>query len=335
MKKLVRRLNELASARLGIRAVRPERLYRWQAEPVAAGATGTSHLPDDARGWLRPDNPVLADLAARYRAFDPRVTRPARWTPARLSDHDLLWFRGDNAFVWQVRGLRFNPLVHALCYFHFAASDEAWLLDRLVEDDLFGVHLFEFDNRLVSRDLLDSAGEIAFLQRHLGLGSEPVTILDIGAGYGRLAWRLEQAFEDRVRIFATDAFAPSTFICDYYLRFRGARRAAATPLDEVDALLAGTRIDLAINVHSFSECTPEAVEWWVERLAAHGVRHLFIVPNAGTEAGLECQAADGASIEPMLARNGYRLAAREPRYSDPFVQEHGIDPASFHLFALN
>ncbi len=136
-----------------------------------------------------------------------------------MSDDDLLWFRGDNAFIWQVRGLRFNPLVYALCYYHFAASDKARLLDRLVEDDLFGVHLFDLDNRLVLRDLLDSAGEIAFLQRHLELGPDAATILDIGAGYGRLALRLEQAFGERVRIFATDAFAPSTFVCDYYLRF--------------------------------------------------------------------------------------------------------------------
>ncbi|MEA3003982.1 MAG: hypothetical protein QOH81_2770 [Sphingomonadales bacterium] len=333
MMKLLRLLNQISATRFGLRAVRTGHLYRWQTEPGRAGTVGTTCLPDGASIWLRRDNPVLVDLVARYAAFDSRVIRPVRWTPDKLSDRDLLWFRGDNAFLWQVRGLNLNPLAYALCYYHFLASDEGRLLDRLGEDDLFGVHLFEFNDRPVSRDLLDSAGEIQFLQRHLGLGSNFARVLDIGAGYGRLAWRLEQVFGQAIQVFATDAFAPATFICDYYLRFRGART-AVVPVDEVDALLSDTPIDLAINVHSFSECSPEAVDWWVERLSAHRVRHLFIVPNAGTKGGFECQAADGINIEPIVARHGYRLVACEARYSDPFVQEHGIDPVAFHLFEL-
>jgi hypothetical protein len=332
MRWLLRRLNDAIAARFGIRAVRIERLYPWQAMAGVAGMPGSSSLPDGARDWLRWDNPELLRLAARYDAFDPPVTAPATWTPDHLGGHDLLRFRGDNGFIWQRRGRDQNPLVYALCYHQLAATDSDRLLARLDEDDLFGIHLFEIDGRPVSRDLIDSAREIQFLRRHLGLGSRPTSLLDIGAGYGRLAWRIDQAFGGMVRVFATDAFAPSSFICDYYLRFRGARSASAIPLDEVEALLAREPIDLATNVHSFSECTPEAVAWWVERLAAHGVRHLFVVPNAGSKSGRECQDARGASLEPLFARHGYRAVAREPRYSDSFVQEHGLDPVWLHLF---
>lgn len=327
VKALLHRLNEIASTRFGIRAVRTNHLYPWQIAPALGGTRGSASLPAGAADWLRPDNPVLVELIARYAAFDPRVTTPARWTSDRLRPEDLLWFRGDNAFVWQVRGAHQDPLTYALCYYHFAASDDEDLLGRLSEDDLFGVHPFQLDGRLVSRDLIDSAREIQFLRRHLGLGDRQTTILDIGAGYGRLAWRIDQAFEGKVRTFAADAFAPSTFVCDYYLRFRGARSAAAVPLDEVEPLLAREPVDLAVNIHSFSECTVEAIAWWVERLAAARVPHLLIVPN-----GRECEAADGANIEPLLARYGYRPRTREPRYSDPFVQAYGLDPVWLHLF---
>jgi hypothetical protein len=332
MKRLLRRLNDAIAERFGIRAVRTERLYPWQMVPGSAGTPGSPSLPEGAREWLRWDNPELVRLADRYARFDPAVTRPATWTPDHLVGHDLLHFRGDNSFIWQARGRDQNPLVYALCYHQLAATDRDGLLARLDEDDLFGVHLFEIDGRPVSRELIDSVREIQFLQRHVGLGSRPATLLDIGAGYGRLAWRIDQAFGGIHRILATDAVAASTFICDYYLRFRGARNAAAAPLDEVDTLLARTPVDVAINVHSFSECRPEAVEWWVARLALHNVRHLFVVPNAGSSEGKVCQGPDGKSIEPILERHGYRAIAREPRYSDPFVQAHGLDPVWLHLF---
>jgi len=295
MKALLHRLNAIASARFGIRAMRTDRLYPWQTAPGLAGTRGSSSLPEGAADWLRPDNPLLAELLARYAVFDPRVTTPARWTADRLRPEDLLWFRGDNAFLWQVRGAHRDPLSYALCYYQFAASDDEGLLDRLDEDDLFGIHLVELDGRPVSRDLIDSAREIQFLRRHLALGDRQATILDIGAGYGG---------------------------------------AAVLPLDEVEPLLAREPVDLAVNVHSFSECTVEAIAWWVERLAAARVRHFLIVPNPGTKNGRECQAADGTNIEPLLARCGYQPKAREPRYSDPFVQAYGLDPVWLHLFEL-
>jgi hypothetical protein len=301
--------------------------------PAPAPARDPSTLPAGAAEWLRPDNPGLVALEARYAAMDPQVTTPSIWNRDRLSNEDMTYFRGDNHFIWQVGRPNLDKRAYALSYRHLRTRDEARLIDLLGEDDRFGIQLFKVDGRLVSRDLLDSAGEIAFLARHLDAGARPLNILDIGAGYGRLAWRLEQAFPQAC-IHATDAFAPSTFIADYYLRFRGAERASAVPLDEVEALLAGTRFDLAINVHSFSECTPGAVAWWTELLARHRVRHLMVVPNCGTTKGARCQINGGADMEQLFEHCGYRAAVREPRYADPEVQSGGIDPVHLHLFEL-
>jgi hypothetical protein len=331
MTRVLQRLNRLLAERFGRRLMATEGLYPWQLDPRSGPSFHRGPLPEGAAAWLRADNPRLAELRQRYRAADPLATTPSVWTEARVSGDDLLYFRGDNAYVWQVRGPNGNILSYALAYYAAKAGDEEGLLDRLGEDDLFGIHVFKIDGRPVSRDLLDSAREIRFLKRHAGLGAGPCNILDIGAGYGRLAYRLHQATGEGVRIFATDAYAPSTFLCEYYLRFRGAERAAAVPLDEVDALLAGTRIDLALNVHSFSECTSEAVAWWMEKLAGHGVAKLMVVPNEGT-IGIAGRIDDCQGLAPLFARFGYRQVVCEPRYADPVVQNHYIDPAHLYLF---
>ena len=310
-----------------------DRLKR-EAAAVAARVFDPATLPDGAEAFLRPDNPALRDLEARYAAMDPAVTMASVWTGARLPDQDMLYFRGDNHFIWQVRGPNRNALTYALVYYHLKAQGDDGLIDRLGEDGSFGASLFTIDGRTISRDLLDSVREIQFLRRHTLIGGGRGNVLDIGAGYGRLAWRLEQASGEDVRIFATDAFARSTFIADYHLRHRGAARASAVPLDAVEALLEATPIDIAVNVHSFSECRLEAIAWWVERLARHKVRHLMIVPNAGRSGGARCQLSDGTDFEPLLERFGYRIAVREPRYDDPIVQAYGIDPVHLHLFEL-
>ena len=84
--------------------------------------------------------------------------------------------------------------------------------DKLVEDDYFGNITFDIDGKLVSRDLLDSLVEIYFLDRHLGLASAApgLTVLDIGAGYGRLAHRILSALPSATRYLCSDAIAEST-----------------------------------------------------------------------------------------------------------------------------
>ena len=132
-----------------------------------------------------------------------------------------------------------------------------------------------------------------------------------------------------------DAVPESTFLSEYYLAWRGCvPPARVVPLHELD-LLSGCRFDLAVNVHSFSECTLAAVTWWVDWLAELAVPNLFIVPNEPE--GLLSREADGTrqNLIPVLERAGYRLAVREPVISDPAVREMVRIHDQFHLFSLD
>ncbi|HJY77520.1 MAG TPA: putative sugar O-methyltransferase [Burkholderiales bacterium] len=290
-------------------------------------------LPGGAEEYLRPDNPRLAELERAYAACDPRVTAPLLWRPGHVTPYDLRYFRGDNAYVWQVRdGL--GELNYALTAYYVRSIDALGLLGRLEEDALFGAHLFEAAGRQVSRDLLDSVLEIHFLERHLGLASRPgLNVLDIGAGYGRLAHRMARALPSLGSYLCVDAVAASTFLCEYYLRFRGVDdKARAVPLDRIEEALSGRRIDLALNIHSFPECTVEAIGWWLDLLRRHRVPQLMLVPNPAEHSGEKLITNSGAPIEPLLAGRGYRLAAKAPKYGDPVVRRHGVQPTWHYLF---
>jgi putative sugar O-methyltransferase len=129
----------------------------------------------------------------------------------------------------------------------------------------------------VSRDLLDSINEIYFLLRRAPLLSgEDVSVLDIGAGYGRLAHRMLTAVPNITRYYCVDAVPESTFLCDWYLRYRGlADRATVVPLDMLDRL-GERRIDLAVNVRSFTEMSYPPIAAWIGLIAELGIGTLMI-----------------------------------------------------------
>ena len=92
---------------------------------------------------------------------------------------------------------------------------------------------------------------------------------------GRLAYRMLTAIPSLENYMCADAIPESSFVCEYYLRIRGLEgRFKIVPATEIDEALVMARPDLAINIHSFSECSLDAVEWWMERLAAHEVKFL-------------------------------------------------------------
>lgn len=302
-------------------------LYPWQID-----ASESLLLPSDKAGGPANDDARLIDLEARYARFDPVVTTPLVWVNGKVSAEHLNRYRGDNHYVWQRGGINGNDLAYALSYYYHKAGTGADLLAKMNEDGAFGAITMEIDGRLVSRDLLDSVGEIEFLRRHVGVGEKPLCVLDVGAGYGRLAYRMSEAVE--ACVYATDAFATSTFLCEHYLAHRNSS-AVTIPLDQVDHFLGSTKVDVATNVHSFSECRIEAIEWWTGRLARAGVQYLMVVPNAVAPTGEpRCLTNDGQDMEAVFEAGGYTLVVREPRHRDPLVQRFGLDPAQMNLFRL-
>jgi SAM-dependent methyltransferase len=296
----------------------------------------TTPLPSGTNERLSADHPRLEALRAGYRALDLPVTVASVWDGDLIgTELDLRYFRGESPFVWNYREW---PRAMALKYFIFAEyvrrRDPQGLLDHLGEDGAFGCWTFQYPGfPLVSRDLLDSVNEILFLQRHLGvLDRSGLRVLDIGAGYGRTAHRMVQA-GDVADYCCVDAIPESTFISEYYLQHRAAvPPARVVPLHELDAEIAPGSFDLAVNIHSFSECTYAAVSWWLEWLERLRVPNLLIVPNDRDE--LLAFEPDGSrrDFRPALEASGYELAASEPVLDDPAVQELLRVPDYFLLF---
>ena len=308
-------------------------------ETLSGPSSAPLRLPDGATDYLRPDHPRLAELRERYRRFNAPVTQHSWWSDDFVGrEVDLRAFRGDGAYVWQLRD--FNTGVHYIATAYYTKEiDRLGLLRSLEEDDLFGARTHRFGESLtISRDLLDSVLELNFLDRHTGLsGWNSATLLDIGAGYGRLAYRAARGLPNLNRILCTDAIAESTFLCEYYLRFRGVDAIAETvPADAIVDRLANVHVDIATNVHSFSECSLGTVTWWLDLVASRDIRFLMIVPNALDNGGnqLLAREADGSLVDflPEIVKRGYTLVVKEPKYLDPLVQRHGVTPTHYWLF---
>lgn len=308
--------------------------FGWQQDPANKPAFNVgARLPADAESRLRPSHPRLLELRRRYSQFDRKVTTPLVWKDGYVRAEDLLYFRGDNAYVWQLRGPNMDLSGYALATYYVKSIDALGLLSKLAEDDYFGNFVFDIDHKVVSRDLLDSILEIYFLDRHLDLKGS--NVLDIGAGYGRLAHRMLGALPEVMRYLCTDAVPESTFVCEYYVGFRNlGERARVIPLDEIESTLGQQPIDVAVNIHSFSECTLSAVEWWSSLLARQGVKHLMIVPNGLHHGGELLLNNAGEDMRPAIERPGYRQVAKDPKYGDAAVQKYAINPTCHYLFAL-
>ena len=293
-------------------------------------------LPPGAAAFLSSENPRLRELRRHYASLDFSALRHNLWSAATVAENvDLRYFRGDNLYVWHYpehpRAMALKFVLYMRYLQDHGGSD---LLETLSEDGGFGCWTTDVSGYgKVSRDLLDSVNEIMFLDRHLGVLSKKLRILDIGAGYGRLGYRMAAAAPGLVDYCCVDAVAESTFLAEYYLDYRGASPPArAVPLPEVPELEPGT-FDLAINVHSFSECTMDAIRWWVDVLQRLEVPFLFIVPNEAD--GIMSREVDGSyqSVLPVLEAAGYTPMAKQRAISERATRDALMLNDNFYLFA--
>jgi hypothetical protein len=321
-------------ARQPINATRA-RVDSWRRSRL--GHSGRGIAPAD-RTALCATNPELEALRQRYAGVQEIIRKSPVWRPGYIAPEDLLYFRGDNGYVFQFRDKN-TPEKYVLTYFYLKTIDTLGLLDVLSEDGDYGVFTFptgdtdrDGNKRFVSRDLLDSVCELLFLERALQISQlEGLKVLDIGAGYGRLAYRTVTALSNIDTYFCIDAIPESTFISSYYLSRKGAARTRVVTFDDQQDLVAGT-IDLAVNIHSFSECSIEAVDYWVSRCAELAVEYLFIIPNMSAHGEKTVRMIDGTDFTPLLAQYGYRLYLAEPKYRNPEVQKYGVSPKWYYLF---
>ncbi|HUP91358.1 MAG TPA: putative sugar O-methyltransferase [Solimonas sp.] len=302
-----------------VRSERPDPRYG------RASHDATRAQPAGAAETLRADNPRLAQLRQAYAGLELPMARPSMWGGDYLQrELDLLHFRGDNPYVWQFRNVGAAAQIKYYFYMReLAARDRHGLLNRLHEDGAFGCWTFEYPGwPQVSRDLLDSINELYFLDRHTGiLERRGMRVLDIGAGYGRLAHRALAAAPGLERWLCVDAVPESTFLCEYYLGLRGCLdRAQVVPLHELDAGLRGQRVDLALNIHSFSEMPRRAIDGWLARAVQLGAQWLLIVPNDADK--LLSMEDEGVRrpFDDLPGAHGFELAVKEPTFPDPTLR---------------
>lgn len=296
-------------------------------------------LPPDAAGRLHADHPRLRELRAAYDAVELPVRVPSRWSAERVEAFlDLRHFRGETLITWHYReGARIDELKYFVMLRAVRDRDALGLLDRLGEDGRFGCWTFGYEGQpTVSRDLLESVNELSYLERELGLSRrDRFSVLDVGAGYGRLAHRAAGAFSNLDDYCCVDAIAESTFLSEYYLEHRGVTPPArVVPLHEMEATLRPGAFDLAVNVHSFSECTLAAIEWWVGYLARLRIPELVIVPNDGTELLSTEPDRERRDFLGVLEGAGYRRVSCEPVWADPAVRALLRLDDHFHRFTL-
>lgn len=300
---------------------------RYQSEVVSWSSR--AKLPAAASG-VTDDHPRLAELEARYRALGDPPAGP--WG----SHGATPFFRGDNDYVWQYRYFASDFRRRLRRYARYVADrDELGALRRCREDGAFGCYTTRFKGRRISRDLVDSAHQLNWVCRQLpALRSETVRAVDVGAGYGRLAHRIDEVFGPSWPTVSTDGIARSTFLAEFYLRYRGCPDATVVPADEVAEHLVRWKPTLAFNIHSFSEMRSSSIAWWLRVLEASGCGHLLVVTNEVDES-IRCLAEDGSrpDVSHLFGQHGFELVIQEPYVLDAETRERSNVRNFFSLFA--
>lgn len=259
---------------------------------------------------LTRDNPQLLALEVAYRAsshFD-KLLKGSAWE-AFERGINMQQFRGEAQYMTQLLFGATEQKYYNTWEYIVSLGLADWL--GLGEDDDFGCITFPMGvSGYISRDLLDSILEMYFLEEVYGRGSAGTGVLDVGAGYGRFAHRFETVYPDSY-VYCVDAVPVSTFLCDFYLKYRQ-MDISVIPLHRLDATHFWP-IDLAVNIHSFSEMTLSAINFWLDFISDLGIRHLFVVPH--DERWVACE-PDGShpSFKPLIEQHGFKLEAERPKY---------------------
>lgn len=186
-------------------------------------------------------------------------------------------------------------------------------------DVAHGARVFQSRRGAVTRAWVDGQVEIDFLRRALHLVGVPLAlleVLDIGAGYGRLAAMLAPLVRDYTCV---DAVPVSVEVCrDYTRRYAPAVQVLDVPALRT-AIAEGTlRPNLAINIHSWNECGSAHIANWLDALDHLRVPFLFTVSHGqnadvvrdGSEESYRTWGPGLPSFRPLLLER-YALVAEE------------------------
>jgi putative sugar O-methyltransferase len=131
---------------------------------------------------------------------------------------------------------------------------------RLPEPELGSPLPVQWEGRLISQDLANTALEVAAIVRALG-GRVPASIVEVGVGYGRTAHALLALFPE-VAYTVVD-IEPALGIAEWYLTSLYPGRSLQF-LSPAQAEALDARFDLAISISSLQEMTLEQVRSYLE-----------------------------------------------------------------------
>ena len=87
---------------LGLKVVRAEAFVRLQMDAGYGSVQRSECAVDhDDQGTLVPENPRLHELAHRYEATNQGIGESPMWKSRLDRPDQLLYFRADEAYVWQ------------------------------------------------------------------------------------------------------------------------------------------------------------------------------------------------------------------------------------------
>lgn len=227
---------------------------------------------------------------------------------------NLPYFCADTDFVGQDREqAKFEACAHKV-----VQQQEIYDKDGKEKDIPFGALIRDTQAcGRVSRMWLETNREIDFIKQSLNL--KDLKVLDIGAGYGRLAAVLSK----EVKSYSTvDAVEISASICRYYTQLHNAKVQVMNLTDLLVAQKTKTlpQFDLAINIHSWSECSYENVRQWLELLKELQVPYLFTITH-----GNNYRAWSGGDLKQLLEQYYVRINNTED----------GLDNSPYNMWKRN
>jgi SAM-dependent methyltransferase len=281
------------------------------------------------KNLIRKKNPWEEKIEARseelHRIYIEKNLYPddlGVWSQKHLQGIDLSFFRADNVYVWQTRNVKAEN--YLVSYLLTKIEDDANLFGLLHEDGNFGANTFEFMGITISRDLLDSILEINFLIKMIGRDTlSRSKVLDIGAGYGRLAKNLAKVFPD-ISIGCIDSIPISTAISEFYLKDEiASKQIEILDLTRINSI-AENNYDLAVNIHSFSEMSLASVENWIKVLDEAEIQRVFVVPNPK-----DLKLNSGEDFSSIFLKYGYSIETRTDKYPSGIPEQHLLYAASY------
>jgi len=238
-------------------------------------------------GWI--PHALLDDQLRAMATAWLRHPEPAVLT-ARLGDVSTLEAGPDrvNPFV-SARARRIHGLFIALLWEYVARHDRHEILRRLQEPQLGDPIVVSYRGRRISQDLCNSVHELGSATAALPGGRPgPGGVLELGGGYGRVAWVFLTAFP-QTRYILCD-IPPALAIAQQYLTTLFPDRPAfgfrsfdshADVADELAAaqiafltpnqleLLEPLGVSLFVNISSLHEMRPEQIAHYLEQIDRH------------------------------------------------------------------